>query len=62
MAYPTMDALLVRPVEAGMWRLHETFDGTYIIDDLMDACEMLDVKEANQMRHAQWKAEQQRPR
>ena len=40
----------MRPVEAGLWLLHETFDGTYIIDDLMDVNELLDVRLENSIR------------
>lgn len=50
----------MRPVMAGMWRLHETFDGTYTIDDLMDAHEILDVKEENEARIRRWQ-ESMRP-
>jgi hypothetical protein len=40
----------MRPVEAGFWRLHETFDGTYTIDDLFDIIEMMDVQLENRAR------------
>lgn len=40
----------MRPVEAGCWKLHETFDGTYIIDDLFDILEMMDVSLENKAR------------
>jgi len=33
---------------AGMWKHHETFDGTYSFIDLLDIQEVLDVKEANE--------------
>lgn len=33
-----------------MWRQHELWDGTYTLDDLMDAHEMLAVKAENQRR------------
>ncbi len=33
-----------------MWKLHETFDGTYTVDDLLDAIEVLDVKAENHAR------------
>lgn len=49
----------MRPVMAGLWKQHETFDGTYTLDDLIDAHEMLDLKEENQSRAQAW-AEQQR--
>jgi hypothetical protein len=44
-----------RPVAAGLWRQHETFDGTYDVQDLFDALEFLDVKEENQRRLAEYK-------
>jgi hypothetical protein len=40
----------MRPVEAGLWKLHETFDGTYVIDDLFDINEMMDVTMENRYR------------
>jgi hypothetical protein len=42
----------MRPVQAGHWRLHETFDGTYTIDDLFDINEILDVAAENEHRIA----------
>jgi hypothetical protein len=42
--------MLMRPVEAGLWKLHETFDGTYNVDDLLDINELLDVKLENTIR------------
>lgn len=44
----------MRPVTAGLWRLHETFDGTYTVDDLMDALEILEVRDENAERIRQW--------
>lgn len=35
---------------AGIWQHHEVFDGTYDFADLLDAHELLDVKEENQHR------------
>lgn len=35
---------------AGMWRQHELWDGTYTLDDLADAHEMLAVNAENQRR------------
>lgn len=40
----------MRPVEAGLWKFHETFDGTYNVDDLLDAHEFLDVSLENKLR------------
>ncbi len=45
----------MRPVEAGLWRLHETFDGTYTVDDLLDINEVLDVQLENRARAQAWK-------
>jgi hypothetical protein len=42
----------MRPVSAGVWRLRETFDGTYTIDDLLDINEVLDVQTENRIRAA----------
>jgi hypothetical protein len=33
-----------------MWRQHEVWDGTYNIDDLLDAHEILTVKTENEKR------------
>ena len=35
---------------AGLWHQHELWDGTYTLDDLLDAHEMLTVKYENQIR------------
>ena len=51
MAFPTLNPLLWRPVAAGLWRQHETFDGTYDVDDLADVLEFLDVKAENERRY-----------
>lgn len=48
--FPTLDPLVWRPVAAGLWRQHETFDGTYDVGDLLDVLEFLDVKEENERR------------
>jgi hypothetical protein len=45
----------MRPVELGLWKLHETFDGTYIVDDLFDIFEVINVMEENKVRAAQWR-------
>jgi hypothetical protein len=42
-----------------MWKQHEVWDGTYTLDDLMDAHEILAVKQENQRRAEEY-AEQQR--
>ncbi len=38
----------------GDWRQHEVFDGTYIIDDLIDWHEMAVVKAENERRMREW--------
>ena len=38
------------PVIAGMWKQYEVWDGTYNIDDLLDAHEILAVKSENERR------------
>ena len=55
MAFPSLDPLLWRPVAAGLWRQHETFDGTYDVLDLCNVLEFLDVKEENTERYVVWK-------
>lgn len=35
---------------AGKWKQHELWDGTYTLDDLMDAHEMLIVENENKRR------------
>ena len=38
------------PVVDGLWRQHETWDGTYTLVDLLDAHEMIAVRVENQRR------------
>jgi hypothetical protein len=45
-----VDAFLYAPVTAEMWQQHEVWDGTYTLDDLLDAHEILAVKHENQKR------------
>ena len=33
-----------------MWRQHELWDGTYILDDLLDIVELIRVKHENEYR------------
>lgn len=54
--FPTLNPLVWQPVSAGLWRQHETFDGTYTVDDLVDALEFLEVKAENNRREAEWRA------
>jgi hypothetical protein len=46
----------MRPVEAGLWKLHETFDGTYNVDDLLDINEVMDVQLENKIRSYEYRA------
>ena len=54
MPFPSIDPLLWRPVASGLWRQHETFDGTYDMQDLCDVLEFLDVKAENKARYTAW--------
>ena len=45
---PNLDAFLFLPVSAGLWRQHELWDGTYTIDDLLDAVELILVRRARE--------------
>ena len=35
-----------------MWRQHELWDGTYTLDDLLDAAELVQVRRENEYRTA----------
>lgn len=50
MAFPTLNPLIWRVIASGLWRQCEATNGTYDIDDLLDALEYLDVKEENERR------------
>lgn len=50
MALPTIDPLVWRVIGAGLWRQHESWDGTYDVGDLVDALEYLDIKAENERR------------
>ena len=56
---PNIDEFLFLPVAAGMWKQHELWDGTYTLDDLLDAQEILIVKNENQRRASEWAEKQQ---
>lgn len=58
--YPSLNPILMRPVAAGLWRLHETFDGTYTVDDLFDIIEVMDVDVENKARQNKWAADHPR--
>lgn len=45
-----IDEFLFAPVMAGMWQQHQLWDGTYTLDDLLDAHEILAVKNENERR------------
>ena len=45
-----MDPFLFLPVSAGMWKQHELWDGTYTLDDLLDAVELIRVRRENEAR------------
>ncbi len=47
---PNLDEFLFLPVSAGLWRQHELWDGTYTIDDLLDAVELILVRRENEKR------------
>ena len=50
---PNVDEFLFLPVSAGLWRQHELWDGTYTLDDLLDAVELIQVKKENCTRAAE---------
>jgi hypothetical protein len=41
---------------AGLWSHRDLVEGVYDIQDLLDAHEYLDVKEENERRDAEWRA------
>jgi len=45
---------------SGMWKQKETFDGTYTGDDLLEAHEILDVKEETERRWQEYAAMQRK--
>ena len=50
---PNIDGFLFLPVAAGMWKQHELWDGTYTLDDLSDAAELIQVRRENEIRAAE---------
>ena len=50
---PNIDEFLFLPVAAGLWRQHELWDGTYTLDDLLDAAELIRVRNENRARAAE---------
>ena len=47
---PNLNEFLFLPVSAGLWRQHEMWDGTYTLDDLLDAAELILVRRENERR------------
>lgn len=45
-----IDSFLYYPVIAEMWKQHEVWDGTYTVDDLINAHIILDLKTENTIR------------
>ena len=45
-----LDPFLFTPVITGMWKQHELWDGTYDLDDLLDAIEIIAIKNENETR------------
>ena len=45
---PNLDEFLFLPVAAGLWRQHELWDGTYTLDDLLDAAELIVIRRENE--------------
>ena len=45
-----IDEMAFLPVAAGYWRQHEMWDGTYTLDDLLDAVELIRVRRENEKR------------
>ena len=50
---PNLNEFLFLPVSAGLWRQHELWDGTYTLDDLLDAVELILVRRENEKRAAE---------
>ena len=50
---PNVDEFAFLPVNAGMWRQHELWDGTYTLDDLLDAVEVIQIRHENERRAAE---------
>ena len=50
---PNIDEFLFLPVAVGMWKQHELWDGTYTLDDLLDAAELIQVRRENEERAAE---------
>jgi hypothetical protein len=44
----------------GFWQQHETWDGTYTVDDLIEINALLDVRDENRRREAEYVASLQR--
>jgi len=57
---PTLSQFQYAPVVAEMWKQHELWDGTYNLDDLLDAHEILDSKFENQIRAREYYEQERR--
>ena len=53
MSCPNIDEFLFLPVAVGLWKQHELWDGTYTLDDLLDAAELIQVRRENEIRAAE---------
>jgi hypothetical protein len=58
--FPTINAMVWRPVAAGLWRQCEMFDGTYDVQDLADVLEYLEIKDENTRRFEEWRESQEK--
>lgn len=53
-----LDIFAFAPVFHGMWKQHEVFDGTYSLEDLLDAHEIMAVMAENKRRAEDYAASQ----
>ena len=47
---PNLNEFLFLPVSAGIWEQHQLWDGTYTLDDLLDATELILIRRENERR------------
>lgn len=52
-----LNPLLFRPVAAGLWTHREAISGVFSFEDLLDAHELLDVREQNEVDFRRWQAD-----
>ena len=50
---PNIYEFLCLPVALRYWKQHELWDGTYTLDDLLDAAELIQVRRENEIRAAE---------